>query len=51
MPAIFLQGGPGIEDVEWFCPRCKPVVEKRRLEQNAKQKRLQAKELALNDRK
>ena len=51
VPAVFTNGGAGGEDVEWFCPRCKPVVDKRRTERTAKEKRAHAKEQAVLDKK
>lgn len=51
VPAVFTNGGAGAEDVEWFCPRCRPVVEKRRTEKTEKQRRAHAKEQALMDKK
>ena len=34
---------PPDEDVDWFCPKCKPVVDKRTKEANEKKSRAEAK--------
>lgn len=39
------------DDSEWYCPRCKPIVDKRSQENEEKRQRVIAKEQAAADRK
>ena len=39
------------EDADWYCPKCKPVVDKRNQENEEKKQRALAKEQAAIDRK
>lgn len=38
---------PENDDEEWFCPKCKPIVSKKRSEQAEKDTKLQAKQKAI----
>ena len=42
---------PESEDADWFCPKCKPVVDKRTKELAEKRNRAEAKEAATSERK
>lgn len=43
--------GSNEEEKDWFCPKCKPVVEKRSQDQEEKRKKALAKEQAILEKR